>query len=126
MSPGNTRRIGDAEKSPNRVHSLSSPKQDRNSQSASGTLLVPPSLSLTSPTPETTPVSSFLPIQPLPQVSLSGSNLATSPLRPSIARTSGKRKADEVEVEAGTQPKDSRKEHRATFAPEQRRTLIVP
>lgn len=127
MSPGNTRRSGDPAKSPNRVHSPSSPKQDHNSQSASSALLVPPSLSLTSPTPETTPVPSFLPIQPLPQVPLSGSNLVTSPpLRPSITRTSGKRKADEVEVEAGTQPKDSRKEHRATFAPEQRRTLIVP
>lgn len=125
MSPGNTRRDGDPEKSPNRLHSPSSSKQDRNSQSASGALLVPPSLSLTSPTPETTPVPSFLPIQPLPQVSSSGSNLATAPLRPSITRTSGKRKADEVEVEAGTQPKDSRKEQRATFAPEQRRTLIV-
>ena len=118
-SPRNTR---DPARSLNRPHSTSLPNQDRNSQSASEALLVPPSLSLTSPTPETTPVPSFLPIQPLGQI-----NFVTPPaLRPSITRTSGKRKAEEVEVEAGTQPKDSRKEHRATFAPEQRRTLIVP
>ncbi len=122
-----TRRNRDPTKSPNRLHSAVPPRQDRISQSASAALLVPPSLSLTSPTPETTPVASFLPVQPLAQDSLSGPSLVTPrALKPSISRTSGKRKADEVEVEASTLSKDSRKEHRATFAPDKRRTFVHP
>ncbi|KIL67758.1 hypothetical protein M378DRAFT_974870 [Amanita muscaria Koide BX008] len=79
------------------------------------TLLVPPSLSFTSPTPGSSPITPFLPLSP-------GSNLQgpSPPLKSSIRSTTGKRKADDAEVEACTPSKDSRREHRATFAPEQR------
>ena len=104
----------------------SPPKQSHTSLSATDPLLVPPSLSLTSPTPETSPIAPALPLQSQERPSSSGSNLPSAPrsvLRSSIRRTTGKRKADEAEVEAATPSKDSRKEHRATFAPEQRREL---
>ncbi|KAF8635983.1 hypothetical protein AX15_000147 [Amanita polypyramis BW_CC] len=109
-------------KPPNRARSTSPSIQGRISQPAAETLLVPPSLSLTSPTPETSPISPFHSIQSRGQGGSSGSHLTTPPsaLKSSGSRTTGKRKADEAEVGTGSPSKDSRKEYRATFAPDQR------
>ncbi|KAF8627413.1 hypothetical protein AX17_006228 [Amanita inopinata Kibby_2008] len=106
----------------NQSRSFSLPKPERILQSGSGIFLSPPSLSLTSPTPEASPVSPLLPIQLSGQAPSSFSQLSTPPpaLKSSLSRTTGKRKAEEAEVEAGTPPKDNRKEYRATFAPERR------
>ncbi|KAK2465285.1 hypothetical protein APHAL10511_002639 [Amanita phalloides] len=95
---------------PNRTHHAAPRKSI--SQSASGSLLVPPTLSLTTPTPEISPVLLFSPSQS--SGSFPGANLTMPPaLKSSITRTSGKRKADEADVEATPSKK-------ATFAPDQR------
>lgn len=112
--------------SPNRTRtpSPSPPKLDTASATtalgaASSSLLVPPTISFTSPTPEATPISpkrthhKSTPTKP--SSALQG-QAPPSTIQKSHSSGSTKRKADEADVDSVTPPR----EHRTTFAPEPR------
>jgi len=94
----------------------------------SSSLLAPPSLSFTGPTPLPSPISPPRPSHHKAATDPHTSILrvpATPPvIRQSLSSSSGKRKADEADVEGGgTPPKDSN-QARATFAITPRRESV--
>lgn len=87
--------------------------------SSPGFLQIPPSLSFTSPTPETSPFRTSTSASASPSESKNSTALqipppVKTPSRPPSDKSKGKRKADDVETTPPDQKKDSQ---RATFAP---------
>ncbi|KAF9568750.1 hypothetical protein CPC08DRAFT_624940 [Agrocybe pediades] len=88
----------------------------------SSSLVVPPTLSVISPTPEPSPVSPQRRThsKSLPTSSVLRTPLTPPPIEKSHSSGSGKRKADEAGVGGDKTPPKDQKESRTTFAPDPR------